>query len=151
MTVPTVVRTRAVAATPQRLWEVVADPERLPEWWPGVRRVEDASRKAWTTVLGAPKGKSIRADYTLLDAEHPCRLSWRHELEESPFERILTDSVTELEMRAADHGAVVSLTTRLRLRGLSRFGGFQVTRATRRQLDGALEGLQALARDWEAR
>jgi len=149
MTMPTVVRTRAVPATPERLWDVVADPERLPEWWPGVRRVEDATRSAWTTVLGTPKGKNLRADYTLLHAEHPRRLAWRHELEESPFERILSESLTELELEPDDDGTMVSLTTRLRLRGLSRFGGFQVTRATRRQLDGALEGLQELARGWE--
>lgn len=148
MTVPTVVRERTVGAPRQRLWDLVADPERLPEWWPGVRRVEDASRRAWTTVLGTPKGKSIRADYTLLDAEHPRRLSWRHEVGSSPFERVLAESVTELELEAAGDATLVRLTTRLRLRGLSRFGGFQVTRATRRQLDGALQGLQALARNW---
>jgi uncharacterized protein YndB with AHSA1/START domain len=142
---PTVVCTRTVGAAPQRLWEVVADPERLPDWWPGVQRVEDASSAAWTTVLGAAKGRSIRADYTLLDAEHPYRRSWRQELDESPFERILAESVTELELEPAPEGTLVRLTARLRLRGLSRFGGFQVSRATRRQLDEALEGLQALA------
>ena len=145
---PTVVRSRTVAAAPQRLWDVVADPERLPEWWPGVQRVEDASAKAWTTVLGTPKGKGVRADYTLLDAERPWRLRWRHEVEESPFERILSDSVTELELQPSPEGTDVRITTRLRMRGLSRFGGYQISRATRRQLDGALEGLQALARDW---
>lgn len=146
---PTVVRSRTVAAAPQRLWDVVADPERLPEWWPGVRRVEDASAKAWTTVLGTPKGKGVRADYTLLDAERPWRLRWRHEVEESPFERILSESVTELELQPSPEGTEVRITTRLRMRGLSRFGGYQISRATRRQLDGALEGLQALARGWE--
>jgi uncharacterized protein YndB with AHSA1/START domain len=146
---PIVARSRTVAAAPQLLWDVVADPERLPEWWPGVQRVEDSSGSAWTTVLGARGRKSIRADYTLLDAERPSRLVWRHEVEASPFERILTASVTELELEAAPEGTVVRLTTRLRMRGLSRFGGLQVSRATRRQLDGALEGLQALASGWD--
>ena len=142
---PAVVRTRTVRAAPQQLWEVVADPGRLPEWWPNVQRVEDASRAGWTTVLGTPKGRSVRADYTLLDAEHPSRLVWRQELEESPFERILTESVTEVELEPSPEGTLVRLTTRLKLRGLSRFGGFQVGRATGRQLDEALAGLQALA------
>lgn len=141
---PTVARTRTMGVAPQRLWDVVADPERLPEWWPNVQRVEDASPSAWTTVLATGKGKSIRADYTLLEAEHPSRLSWRQEIEESPFERILTESVTELELEPAQEGTLVRLTTRLRLRGLSKFGGLQFSRATRRQLDGALDGLQAL-------
>jgi hypothetical protein len=132
------------------LWDVVSDPVRLPEWWPGVTRVEHPSSEGWTAVLGTPAGKIIRADYTLLDRESPSRIAWRHELEESPFERILSDSVTELELEAASDGTVVRLTTRLRMRGLSRFGGFQVTRATRRQLDGALAGLQALASGWDS-
>jgi len=146
---PTVVRSRTIGAAPLRLWDVVADPERLPEWWPGVRRVEDSSREEWTTVLGTPDGRSIRADYTLLEAEPPSRLAWRHEVAESPFERILRGSETELELEADGEGTVVRLTTRLRMRGLSRFGGFQVSRATRRQLDAALEGLDALASGWD--
>ena len=44
----------------------------------------------------------------------------------------------------------MKLTTRVRLRGFARFGGFQVTRATKRQLTGALEGLDALAESWKA-
>jgi uncharacterized protein YndB with AHSA1/START domain len=144
---PTVVRSRTVEAAPQLVWDVVSNPDRLPEWWPGVTRVEDSSEEGWTTVLGTPAGKSVRADYTLLDAEHPSRIAWRHEVADSPFERILSDSVTELEIEPAAGGTVVRLTTRLRMRGVSRFGGFQVTRATRRQLDGALDGLQALASD----
>ena len=146
---PTVVRSATVGAAPQRLWDLVSDPERLPEWWPGVQRVEDASPTAWTTVLGTPRGKSVRADYTLVRAERPWRLVWRHEVEESPFERLLRESETELELEAAPQGTLVRLTARLRMRGLSRFGGFQVRRATRRQLDGALGGLQTLASDWD--
>jgi uncharacterized protein YndB with AHSA1/START domain len=146
---PTVVRSLTVEAAPERIWDVVADPERLPEWWPGVKRVEEASPEAWTTVLGAPQGRSVRADYTLVDAQRPFRLVWRHEVEESPFERILRESVTEIELKAAPEGTAVSLTTQLRMRGLSRFGGFQVSRATRRQLEGALEGLRTLAAGWE--
>ena len=142
---PTVVRTRTVEAAPQRLWDLVADPERLPEWWPNVQRVEDASPAAWTTVLGTAKGRSLRADYTLLDDERPYRLAWRQEVEESPFERILSESVTELELEPVPEGTLVRLTAHLRLRGLSRFGGFQVSRATGRQLEDALEGLQAVA------
>lgn len=144
---PTVARIRTVGAAPQRLWDVVADPERLPEWWPNVQRVEDASRGGWTTVLGTRKGRSVRLDYTLVAAEHPSSLLWRQEVEESPFERILRESVTELRLEPAPEGTRVRLTTRLRLRGLSRFGGLQVSRATRRQLDEALDALKAVAED----
>lgn len=146
---PTVECTRAVGATPQRLWDVVADPARLPDWRPEVRRVEDASRAAWTTVRVTPGGKSIRADYTLLDSEHPLRLVWRHEVDASPFERVLAESVTELALEPDGADTRVRLTTRLRLRGLSRLGALHIARATRRQLDGALRGLELLFRGWE--
>ena len=148
---PVVSRSRSVPAAPERLWTLVSDPERLIEWWPRVQRVEDASRKAWTTVLVTPKGRTLRADFTLLDAEHPRLLRWRQEVEESPFERILEGAVTELELRPAGDGATeVTLTQRLTLRGLSRLGGIQIRLATRRQLEGALDGLDELARGWNA-
>jgi uncharacterized protein YndB with AHSA1/START domain len=147
--VPVVSRTRTVPAAPERIWTTVADPAALSEWWPGVQRVEDASKDAWTAVMVSPKGRALRADYTLLESEHPHRRSWRHEVAESPFERILRDSVTELELEPAGPGkTTVRLTARLTLRGLSRFGGLQMRRAYRRQLDGALDGLERLAQRW---
>lgn len=148
---PVISRSRSVPAAPERLWTLVSDPERLIEWWPRVQRVEDASRKAWTAVLVTPKGRTLRADFTLLDAEHPRLLRWRQEVEESPFERILEGAVTELELQPAGDGATeVRLTQRLTLRGLSRLGGMQIRLATRRQLEGALDGLDELAREWNA-
>ncbi len=150
---PVISRRRTVPAAPERLWTVLADPEQLPTWWPRVERVEDASRGAWTTVLSTPKGsgKTLRADFTLVGSEHPRRLSWRQELAESPFERIFAAAVTEVELEpAGPKGTDVKLTARIRLRGFARFGGLQVTRATKRQLTGALEGLTRLAESWKA-
>jgi carbon monoxide dehydrogenase subunit G len=141
---PTVTRTRTVPAPPERVWSVVANPERLVEWWPRVQRVEEADAKAWTTVLASKKGsRTLRADYTLVDEEPVRRRAWRHEVAASPFERILTSSVTEISLEPAGGGATaVTLTTRLGLRGLSKLGGWQVRRATRRTNDGALQGLE---------
>ena len=148
---PVISRTRTVPAAPERLWTVVADPEQLPAWWPRVERVEDASREAWTTVLSTPRGgKTLRADYTLVESDHPRRLAWRHEVEESPFERIFSSSVTNVELEPVGPGETrVRLTTHVKLRGFSRFGGYQVSRATRRQLAAALDGLAALADSWK--
>lgn len=147
---PVISRARTVAAAPERLWTVVADPEQLPTWWPRVERVEDATRDAWTTVLATPRGgKTLRADYTLVESDHPRRLRWRQEVEESPFERIFSSSVTDIELDPAGPGQTeVRLTTQVKLRGFSRFGGLQVSRATRRQLTAALDGLAALAESW---
>ena len=147
---PVITRRRTVPASPERLWAVLADPEQLPAWWPRVERVEDASRKAWTTVLSTPKGgRTLRADYTLVDSDHPRRLSWRQEVEESPFERIFSCALTEVELEPAGDGRThVKVTIQVSLRGFARLGGLQVTRATKRQLTGALEGLSALAESW---
>jgi uncharacterized protein YndB with AHSA1/START domain len=141
--VPTVSRTRDLRAAPEQIWALVSDPTRLPEWWPGVSRVEEASREAWTTVLASPRGKAVRADYTLEEIEPLTRLVWRHEVEESPFERILHESLTEVELEPGGADLTkVSLTLRQRPRGLARFGFVQIRRAAARQLEGALDGLE---------
>jgi uncharacterized protein YndB with AHSA1/START domain len=141
--VPTVARARNIAADPEVLWDIVSDPYHLPRWWPGVARVEEASPEAWTKVLSSPKRKSVRADFTRVRAEAPRRLTWRQEVEESPFERILSDAETEISLDPAPAGGTrVELRSRLRLRGFSRLGFVQVRRATARQLEEALGGLE---------
>ena len=146
---PTIARSRTVPAAPEQIWSLVSDPWRWPSWWPNVARVEEAAPEAWTAVLTSANGRTMRADYSLEESEHPSRLRWRHEVEESPFERIMASSVTELELEPAGaDSSVVRLTGHIQLRGFSRLGGFQVRRATRRQFDGALDGLQELAEGW---
>ena len=136
-----------MAATPAEVWEVVSDPHHLPRWWPGVVRVEEASALAWTKVLSTGKGKTVRADFTREAAEEERRLRWRQELLESPFERILRESTVEVGLEPDDGATRVSLTAVRKLRGISRLGGFLMRRATRRQLDEALDGLaQAVER-----
>jgi len=108
-----------------------------------VERVEDLRAEAWTAVLLSPKGKQLRADYTLtsIDPEHS--IGWRHELEESAFERLLSEDLTEivLEPQDGDRTTQVAIQAVRSPRGLSRLGGFLLRRATGRQLDEALDGL----------
>ena len=140
---PRVSRARELRASPETVWDLVSDPHHLPRWWPTVQRVEEASAAAWTKVLRTPRGKTVRADYTRVSAAPPERLVWQQEVDESPFERILAGATTEIDIEAATGGgARVRITTDLKLRGLSRFGGFMVSRATKRQLSEALDGLQ---------
>jgi carbon monoxide dehydrogenase subunit G len=142
---PTVSRSRVVAAIPEHVWDVVANPERLTEWWPHVQRVEDIDGRAWTTVLASPKrGRMLRADYTLVASEHPRRRSWRHEVAASPFERVLTDSVTDVRLEPVGGATLVEISEELSLRAGARLGGGQVKRATKRKLDEALDGLERL-------
>jgi uncharacterized protein YndB with AHSA1/START domain len=140
-------RERVVRALPAEVWRIVSDPTRLAAWWPGVSRVEEASRDAWTTVLVSPTGKPVRADYSLVEAEEPDRLLWRHEVEESPFERLLHGSTTEIALAPEDGGTRVRLTLDQRPRGWARFSPLQMRSAARRQADAALEGLAQLLGD----
>jgi uncharacterized protein YndB with AHSA1/START domain len=142
---PTIVRSRAINAHRDRLWELVSEPEHLPRWWPNVTRVEDVHAAAWTTVLTTGSGRPVRADYTLLSSQRPDRMEWEQELEESPFERLLKTAITEVAFEPHEDGTLVKLTARLELRGLSRLGGMQVNRAWKRQFDAALDGLATIA------
>ena len=90
---------RVCRPPPPRCGAIVSDPTRLPAWWPGVSRVEEASREAWTTVLVSKTGKSVRADYSPASRpSEPARVAWRHEVEASPFERLLRESTTEIAL-----------------------------------------------------
>src|SRR5829696_612915 len=139
-------RERVVSGAPVDVWRIVSDPARLPAWWPGVSRVEEASREAWTTVLVSPKGKQVRADYSLVDADEPERLLWRHEVEASPFERLLSESTVALDLEpdTAGAGTRVRVTLSQSARGWARFSPFQLRAAARRQAELALEGLAGL-------
>jgi uncharacterized protein YndB with AHSA1/START domain len=137
-------RERNVAAAPEDVWRVLSDPERLSAWWPGVARVEEATPQAWTTVLTSGKAKSVRADYTRVEAEPPRRLVWRQEVDETPFERILAESTTEIELSPDDAGTLVVLAVRHRPRGWARLSPFQMRSAATRQVEGALDGLAQL-------
>jgi uncharacterized protein YndB with AHSA1/START domain len=137
-------RETLVPAPPEEVWRVVSDPARLPAWWPSVSRVEDASPEAWTKVMLSPGGKAVRADYTRVEAEEPTRVLWRHEVEESPFERILSASTTEIAMEARKDGTLVRISIEHRPRGWACFSPFQMRAAATRQVSGALDGLVAL-------
>jgi uncharacterized protein YndB with AHSA1/START domain len=137
-------RERTLSAAPAEVWGVVSDPARLPQWWPGVARVEEASPEAWTNVLSSIKGKTVRADYTRLEYEELRRLLWRHDVEGSPFERILALSTTELVLDSEDGRTRVRIAVRHHPRGWARLSPFQLRAAAARQAEGALEGLAQL-------
>jgi uncharacterized protein YndB with AHSA1/START domain len=137
-------REKVVPRAPEDVWKVVSDPDQLPRWWPGVSRVEEATQLAWTTVLTSPKGKSVRMDFTRVAAEEPTRLVWRQELEQTPFERILAEAVTSLELEPADGGTRVTIALEQKPRGWARFAPLQFRSAGTRQVQGALDGLERL-------
>ena len=136
---------QSIAATPEALWNVVADPQHLPRWWPRVTRVENVGEGSWTTVLGTGKGRGVRADYRLLEWDEPRLLRFGQDLVGSPFERLMTRHETTLTLDPDDTGGtLVGLEINQKLKGTARFGAFMVRRAARSQLAEALEGLDRI-------
>ena len=141
---PTVVRSRTIAAPRDRVWELVSDPYHLPRWWPTVQRVEDVSDDAWTTVATSTRGRAVRFDWSRVYINPPERIVWRQELAQTPFERFMRESITGVILEPAGDSTKVELRIVRKMRGLARFGGIQMRRAVRRELDGALDGLEAV-------
>jgi len=143
--VPTVRRARTLRATPEEIWAIVGDAYHLPRWWPRVTRVEGVEGAAFTQVLTSAKGVAVRADFRVVECAAPSVHRWEQQLVNTPFERILAGSSVEVRLEPAGDAATrVAITIAQRLRGLGLLGGFMVRRAGRRQLDGALDGLDAL-------
>jgi carbon monoxide dehydrogenase subunit G len=141
---PTARRSRTVAAPPERVWEVVGDPHHLPRWWPKVTRVEAVTDEHFNEVLTTLDGRSLRADFRVVDSRAPERRAWEQELEGTPFERVFAAASTEVKLLPDGEGTRVTVVVRQQVRGSARLGGFMVRRATGRVLDEALDALEAL-------
>jgi uncharacterized protein YndB with AHSA1/START domain len=137
-----VARSRVLGAPVADVWRVLADPYAMARWWPLVRRVEGVGDHGWTLVLGKPGGRGVRADQRLEESEPERLRSWSLLVDGSPFERVLSSSVTEARLAPAGEGSSeLQLELRQSPRGWARFGGFMLRRAARRQLDEALDGM----------
>jgi carbon monoxide dehydrogenase subunit G len=141
---PTARRSRTVAAPPERVWGTVGDPHHLPRWWPRVQRVEGVTDEHFTEVLGTDDGRSLRADFRVVDSRPLERRAWEQELEGTPFERVFAAASTEVKLMPDGEGTRVTLVVRQQVRGSARLGSFMVRRATGRVLDDALDALEAL-------
>jgi uncharacterized protein YndB with AHSA1/START domain len=144
LTMMTAQKTRTLAAPPQRVWEVLEDPEHMTRWWPGVQRMEGVCSDRWTQVHATKRGRSVRLDFRLLQSEPPWIRAWEQEIVGTPFERVLNESVTEIALQPVDEGTRVTLAQRQKLRGYSRTGGLILRRATAKKLSEALDGLEVL-------
>ena len=142
----TIRRSRVVAAPAKEVWRLATDPYHLPRWWPATQRVERVSRTGWTSVFTTPRGRTVRADYSIATTEPGRRARWRQDVEGTPFERLFAS--VEYELRLAVPAGrpdvtEVELVVEQQARGWARFGGIQLRGAAKRQLDGALAGLAA--------
>ncbi len=141
---PTTRRTRRLAATPEEVWTVVGDPHHLPRWWPRATRVEQVHRGTFTLVLTTDKGKPVRVDQRVLESVSPARRRWAQEVDDTPFARVLRSAETAVELVPDSGGTQVTLELRQAMRGMSRLGSLMVSRAGRRQLETALDGLERI-------
>jgi carbon monoxide dehydrogenase subunit G len=130
-----------IQARPGRVWKLIQDPHHMPRWWPGVRRMEGVDGDRFTQVHYSRRGRPVRMDFRVIASEAPRRRVWEQELVGTPFERVLSQAVTEVQLEPAGEGTQVTIVLTQKLRGLSRTGGFMFRRATRKKLDEALEGL----------
>ena len=139
-------RSRTVAAEPEAVWSVVADPKRLARWWPRTERVKGVTDGGWTTVMRSERGRAVRADWRLDSEEPGARRVWVQELAGTPFEKVLRERRVEARLDGVEAGTRVTLTISQRARGWSRFGGVLLSRAARKELDEALDGLEGMLR-----
>jgi uncharacterized protein YndB with AHSA1/START domain len=143
--VPVTRRSATVPAPPASVWQTVGDPQQLARWWPRVERVEGVSGSGFTEVLRSDRGALVRADFRLGQRNKPRVIAWTQDLEGTPFEKLLRRSDTTVTLEPDGEEATrVEVRLEQRLQGISRFGGFLVKRAARKQVDGALSALAAL-------
>ncbi|HLI60264.1 MAG TPA: SRPBCC family protein [Solirubrobacteraceae bacterium] len=142
--VTSVERARVIAAAPGAVWAIVADPHHQPRWWPGVERMEGVADDRFTQVLRTRRGRPVRVDYAIEEATAPRLAVWRQQLRGSPFARVLSAAEIRIELRPDGDGTRVRIAHDQRLRGSNRTGGWMLARATRRRLDEALAGLDAI-------
>src|SRR5262249_38538975 len=113
-------RSRTIAAPQEMIWQVLEDPHHMPRWWPGVRRMEGVEDDRFTQVFQTKKGRSVRLDFRVLESDAPRRRAWEQELVGSPLERVLAESITEIDLEPAAGGTRVTIAQRQKLRGYSR-------------------------------
>ncbi|HWW90875.1 MAG TPA: SRPBCC family protein [Solirubrobacteraceae bacterium] len=160
---PTARASRTIAAPADELWLLVRDPHHLPRWWPRVTRVEDVEGDAFTEVMRTRKGRLIRADFNVAQADEQQRaLRWSQRVEGTPFGRLLKSAETEVRLTPVDDRAAgsspdgphptspmateVTIELRQSLTGFfPRFGGFMVRRAAAATLEQALDGLERIS------
>ena len=104
-------------------------------------RVEGVEDDRFTQVFQTKKGRPVRMDFRVLASEPPWRRAWAQEIEGTPFERVLNESVIEVALESEGGGTRVTIAQRQNLRGYSKTGGLLLRRATGGKLQEALDGL----------
>jgi hypothetical protein len=80
----------------------------------------------------------------VVQSERPYARAWRQEVEGTPFERVLNESLIAISLNPVAEGTEITIEQQQKLRGYSRTGGFLLRRATAAKLDEALDGLERI-------
>lgn len=116
---PTARASRTIAAPAQELWALVSDPHHLPRWWPRLDGVEAVGPEGFTHLIRTRKGKLMRADHDIVEADpQRRRLVWEQRVEGTPFAGVLASSRTTLTLTPApdDPKGATRVTIELRQR-----------------------------------
>ena len=135
---------RVLAAPPERVWPLVADPGELPRWFGFAERVEVLEGEGVgqrRRQHGHWGKKASEVDQELTAFEPPRRLAWRHlaeRLDGKPAPRFAASTDFSIEL-APDGGG-----TRVRLRSAQEpagpLRGLVMRAFGRRELEGTLRG-----------
>ncbi|MBO0768645.1 MAG: SRPBCC family protein [Solirubrobacterales bacterium] len=137
-------RTKTVPASAEAVWAVVADPQRLPEWFPRVKRVEGISETGFTEVLYTRKGRPVRIDQHYNEVEPGQILGWEQEISGTQFEALLSLWRTRVSLEPDGAQTRVCIEEEQRFRGNFGLGSMFQRRAAVRRIEGALRGLADL-------
>ena len=138
-------RSRQIDRPPAEVWRVIADPRTLPEWWPGIERVEGVSRHRFTQVLRSSRGAVVRADFDRSASDEPRSLRWDQRVEGTPFASVFEQRAIVIELEPDRSGTRIKITVEQQLRGAARFSPQLNRGGLRRTLNGALDRLAAIA------
>lgn len=131
-----------VPGAAESIWDWVADPARLPRWWPAVDRVDRPSSDVYTRWVRSPRGNAVAMTFRLSELEPGRRAVWTQQLEGTAFERSIRSAEETIEIVPEADSTVVRLTLRRRLRGTARLGSAFIGRGQRRELEMARAALE---------
>ncbi len=158
---PTARASRIVDAPAGELWELLRDPHHLPRWWPRVSGVEGVQEDAFTHLIRTRKGKLMRSDHDIVQADEAAgTIVWEQRLEGTPFAGVLRSSRTTLTLTPIEQDpsrTEVTIELRQRLAGgwdpwaedPSRLrprpmSSHMIHRAAARTISEALDGLERI-------
>jgi uncharacterized protein YndB with AHSA1/START domain len=112
-------RARRIEAEPGKVWDVVADVRRLPEWYARAARAEILEGEGLgrrQRISGQWRGQESQIDQVVTAFESARRLEWRHEAERLgglPAPRFAAETVMIIELEPEGAGSTrVVLTSR---------------------------------------